>query len=104
MAAYLGLDRVELADTVEQVGGQRGRLLLVALEQLTAKMRPAGDFRHAVTGVDAAESGIGVGLEKPGEPGELALRVHAGAVGGKPIPDERWGSGSRRAIVDDIGP
>ena len=89
LAAYLGFDRVELADPVEQIGGERCGLLLVALEQLAPKMRPVSDLGDPPIGVVRVEPGISVGLEKAGESGELALRVDAGAVGAERIPGKR---------------
>ncbi|MET4133680.1 hypothetical protein ABIE62_002834, partial [Porphyrobacter sp. MBR-155] len=75
LAPDLGFDGVKLADTAEQVSGERGRLLLVALEQLASKVRPAGNFRYAVASVKRVEPGVSVGLEEALEPGEFTLGI-----------------------------
>src|SRR3546814_103210 len=96
LAADFLFDPVKPGDTIEQVGGKRRRARLVALEDLAAEVRPAGDLLDAVAVVELVVSGITVGLEKAGERRELALRMDAAAIGGEPIPGERRGGGARR--------
>ena len=104
MAANLCLDLIELTDTFQQIGGERGRLARVDVEDLAPKMRPAGDLSDAVGVVELVIAGIAIGLEIAGEAGQLALGMRAGAVGGELIPDQRWGHGPRAPIIDRIGP
>jgi hypothetical protein len=103
-AADALFDPVKPGDAIEQVGGERRRARLVALEDLAAEVRPASDLLDATSLVQLLISGITVGLEKAGEQPQLALRMDAAAIGREPIPGERWGDGARRAIIDDIGP
>src|SRR3546814_2883807 len=77
---------------------------LVALEDLAAEMRPAGDLLDAISLIKLLISGIAVGLEKAGERPELALRMDATAIWREPIPGERRGGGTRCAVIDDISP
>src|SRR3546814_14975587 len=67
--------------TCQQVGGKRRRARLVALEDLAAKVCPAGDLADAVAFIELLISGIAVGLEKAGERSELALRMDAAELG-----------------------
>ena len=64
LAADIGFDCVELADAVEQVGGELGRLLLVAFEYIAPEMRPAGDLGYPPVHVEAVKPEIGIGLKK----------------------------------------
>src|SRR3546814_10182864 len=82
---------LEPGDAIEQEASERRRARLVALEDLAAEVRPAGDLLDAVALVELLIPGITVGLEKAGERPELALRMDAAAIGGEPIPGERRG-------------
>jgi len=42
VAAQVGLDRIECADAIGEIGGRLG---LMNVEYLAPKMRPAGDLR-----------------------------------------------------------
>ena len=104
MPAHIGLDGIERADPFEDIGGQRGWLGLVDIEDLAAEVRPAGNLGDAPTLVELVISGIGIGLEKTGEAGELGPRIRAGAIGGEAIPDQRRRGGPRSPIIDSVGP
>src|SRR3546814_10987304 len=80
LAAHILFDPVEPGDTCQQVGGKRRRARLVALEDLAAKVCPAGDLADAVAFIELLISGIAVGLEKAGERSELALRIDRKSV------------------------
>lgn len=104
LAADVLFDPVESGDACQQVGGERGWACLVALEDLAAEVRPAGDLLDAVALVQLLISGIAVGLEKAGERPQLALRMDAAAIRREPIPGERRGGGARCAVIDNIRP
>ena len=69
MAANLCLDLIELADTLQQIGGERGRLGRMNVEDLATEMRPAGDFGDTVGIVELVIAGIAIGLQIAGEVG-----------------------------------
>lgn len=62
MAANLCLDLIELTDTFQQIGGERGRLARVNVEDLAPEMRPAGDLGDTVGVVELVIAGIAIGL------------------------------------------
>ena len=80
LTADVLFDPVEAGDAIEQVGGERGRARLVALEDLAAEVCPAGDLADAVAFIELLISGIAVGLEKASERPEIALRMDAAAI------------------------
>ncbi|EZP69661.1 hypothetical protein BV96_04064 [Sphingomonas paucimobilis] len=102
--AYLFLDPVKPGDPFQQIRGQRRRAGLVVLEYLAPEMRPAGDFPDPTARIELVVTGIGVGLKKTGKVLELGLRMDAAAIGREPVPDQSRTSGTRCAIIDDIGP
>src|SRR3546814_13736610 len=75
LAADFLFDPVEPGDAIEQEASERRRARLVALEDLAAEVRPAGDLLDAVALVELLIPGITVGLEKAGERPALALRT-----------------------------
>src|SRR3546814_12136941 len=48
MAANLCLDLIELTDTLQQIGGERGRLGRMNVEYLAPEMRPASNLGDTV--------------------------------------------------------
>ncbi len=69
MAASLCLDLIKLTDTLQQIGGERGRLGGVDIEYLPPEMRPASNLGHAVRVVKLVITGVTISLQIAGEAG-----------------------------------
>src|SRR3546814_2514138 len=104
MAANLCLDLIELTDTLQQIGGERGRLGRMNVEYLAPEMRPASNLGDTVGVVELVIAGIAIGLQIAGETGQLPLGMCTGPIGGELVPDQRRRGGAAAAIVDGVSP
>ena len=75
------LDRVELADPLERLAGQRrGAAGGVDVVELAPDVRPARSLRDAAALIQAAKPGIAVGLQHAAEPSQMRPRMLARTV------------------------
>src|SRR3546814_15993132 len=89
MAANLCLDLIELTDTLQQIGGERGRLGRMNVEYLAPEMRPASNLGDTVGVVELVIAGIAIGLQIDGENGQLPMGMCTGPSGGELVTDQR---------------
>ena len=112
--ASLVLDGVEFGDPIESRLGD-GRIRgLPHVEDAPAAMGPTGNFgdrrhcREPGTGVarlvQRSEPAIGIGLQKPGEVGEMGRRMRAAAIGAVKVDRRRRRGAAERPIVADVDP
>src|SRR3546814_16146147 len=73
MAANLCLDLIELTDTLQQIGGERGRLGRMNVEYLAPEMRPASNLDDTVGVVELVIAGISLGLQIDSKTGHMPL-------------------------------
>ena len=74
------------------------------VKELAADMCPAGRLLNATCVVQPVEAGIGIGLQRALEIGEMAMRMLASAVRRISKPDCRGGTVASRAIIANICP
>ncbi len=72
------------------------------VEDLAAEVRPACDFGHAAA-VQAVIAGIGVGLEKAAEAGEMRLRVRGGQMARPARHEVEDAAGLRQQVAVEAG-
>src|SRR3546814_15397160 len=78
MAANLCLDLIELTDTLQQIGGERGRLGRMNVEYIAPELRPASHLGDTGGVEELAIAGIAIGLQITGEHGQLPLGMFHG--------------------------
>lgn len=97
-------DGVEMADSFDSFGGDRGVVGLHQVEELAPDMRHTGRFLDRAIFIELIESGIRVGLKDAAEACQMSPWVLSLAVRRVGEPDCRRIVRTGRTVIADIGP
>jgi hypothetical protein len=103
LAARLGLDGVELGDTIDWFFRDGGALRLLDIDELASDMGHAGNLPDGARTVKYLEAGVAIplpgrrkhafaerGMHPAGEAFEVFRRPFTLAIDGEPVPRRRW--------------
>ena len=89
LAAHGVLDRVQRADALQRLGGDRRALCGMDVEELAPYMGQTSDLADRSGTDEALEPGVAIGVHPAAEVGQMTLGMTRLAVGGEPVPRRR---------------